>query len=183
MDGQLRHSLLALISLIAISFSSSFSSAQINPTDPENQKIGFEWGLHTGPLLPNQFEDVTEIMPTWGARVGIPSRKGVVEIGVNSSRAYGISIYDGSVSYRGDVVVDTLTGIFYAGLDLYHISPPDVSARVDGGGHIGAGLMTLIGDVAWFRADMKFNINPGTALYIGFGLHFRIPDSGEETPK
>lgn len=146
----------------------------------QDKKIGFEWGLHTGPLLPNQIEQVTEIMPMWGARVGFPNRNAMVEIGATSARAYGTSLYNGHISYRGDITVESLTGIFYAGLDLYHITPPEQSGRTEGGGHVGAGLMTLIGDVAWFRADMKFNINPGTALYIGFGITFRLPDSGND---
>jgi hypothetical protein len=163
--------------LISVFMFSLGAAAQQDQEDPNEQKYGFEWGIHTGPLLPNQVEDVTEIMPTWGVRVGIPHRKATVEVGANSSRAYGTTIYDGFVSYRGDIVVESLTGIFYAGLDLYHLTPPESSGRVEGGGHIGAGLMTIIGDVAWFRADMKFNINPGTALYIGFGVVFRLPES------
>ncbi|HEX4924684.1 MAG TPA: hypothetical protein VFV50_11380 [Bdellovibrionales bacterium] len=150
------------------------------------KKIGFEWSVHTGPLLPNQIEQVTEIMPMWGARVGFPNRNAFVEVGATSARAYGTSLYNGHISYRGDITVESLTGIFYAGLDLYHITPPEQSARTEGGGHIGAGLMTLIGDVAWFRADMKFNINPGTALYIGFGINFRLPegqDAGAPQPQ
>jgi hypothetical protein len=157
------------------------TNAAAQQQDPEKQEYAFEWGAHTGPLLPNQVEGITEIMPTWGARVGFPHRKAFVEIGGTSSRAYGTSIYTGSISYRGDITVETLTGIFYAGLDLHHMTPPDQSGTLEGGGHIGAGIMTLIGDVAWFRADMKLNINPGTALYIGFGIHFRIPDSGENS--
>jgi hypothetical protein len=121
-------------------------------------------------------------MPTWGARVGFPVRKAVLEVGATSSRAFGTSIYDGSISYRGDITVETITGIFYAGLDLYSINPANKSSRVDGGGHVGAGLMTVLSDVVWFRADMKFNINPGTSLYIGFGLEFRLPESQEQAP-
>ncbi|MEQ1876261.1 MAG: hypothetical protein ABL958_06420 [Bdellovibrionia bacterium] len=162
---------------IIMVFCASTQGFAQTPVDPDKEKYGYEWGLHTGPLLPNQFENVTEIMPGWGARVGFPQRKAFVEIGGFAARAYGVSIYNGSISYRGDVTVDTLTGIFYAGLDVYHITPADQTGHMDGGGHIGAGLMTIIGDVAWFRADMKFNINPATALYIGFGLHFRLPES------
>lgn len=166
-----------VIILLSICATQSFAQT---PTEQDKQKYGLEWGLHTGPLLPNQFEGVTEIMPGWGARVGFPQRKAFVEVGGFSARAYGVSIYNGSISYRGDVTVDTLTGIFYAGLDLYHITPAGETGHTDGGGHIGAGLMTLIGDVAWFRADMKLNLNPGTALYIGFGITFRLPESAGE---
>ena len=165
--------------IIAIFCAASPGFAQ-QPQNPGEEKYGFEWGAHTGPLLPNQFEGVTEIMPGWGVRVGFPNRKAYIEVGGFAARAYGVSIYNGSISYRGDVTVETLTGIFYIGLDAYHITPAEQTGHLDGGGHIGAGLMTVISDVAWFRADMKLNINPGTALYIGFGLHFRLPESQDD---
>ena len=41
------------------------------------------------------------------------------------------------------------------------------------GGHVGGGFTAHLGDLLWFRADMKFNLNPGTALYIGFGFEWR----------
>jgi hypothetical protein len=175
MNKQLFRKVRIFLFIFAAVCISSQASAQ-NP-DSEKKEYGFEWGLHTGPLLPNQLEGVTEIMPTWGGQIAFPNRKAFIEIGATSSRAYGTTLYNGYVSYRGDVVVDTLTGIFYAGLDLHHITPSEQTGQVYGGGHVGAGLMTVISDVAWFRADMKLNLNPGTALYIGFGIQFRLPES------
>jgi hypothetical protein len=162
--------------LCAVFIAGSLAYAQEEGKDDHGPKIhGWEYGVHTGPLLPNQITGVTEIMPMWGARVSFPSRKAMIEVGLSNARAYGITMYDGSLSYRGDVTVESLTGIFYLGLDFNHITDATGSTQMVGGGHVGAGLMTLIGDSLWFRTDMKFNVNPGTSLYIGFGLVFRMP--------
>lgn len=143
------------------------------------EPTGSEFGIHTGPLLPNQIDGMSEIQPMWGLRYGTSFKKGMLEASLANSRAEGVIYYNGFLSYRYDVTLEEVTGIIFAGLDLHQwSSPPDDSTRMVAGGHIGGGMMLPIGDAMWFRSEMKFNLNPGTALYIGFGLVLRFPDGG-----
>lgn len=139
----------------------------------ETSKFGNMYGIHTGPLLPNQIPGMTEIMPLWGIRYGIPVRKGTLETGIASARAKGVEYYNGSVSIRGDYNIDDLFALVYAGLDTHYYSPNGSPFTMYFGAHVGGGFAAHLGDLLWFRSDMKFNVNPGTALYIGFGLEWR----------
>lgn len=162
-----------LVSLVA----SQNLWAQENNPDETPKPSGDEFGIHTGPLLPNQIEGMTEIQPMWGARYGTSFRKGFLELSFANSRANGVIYYNGFVSYRYDVVVEGIVGMFYAGLDVHQwSSPPSDATTIVGGGHIGSGMLFPLGDTMWFRTEMKFNLNPGTALYIGFGFVLRFPD-------
>ncbi len=156
-------------------------SAQAQTPPPEGganaQPIGSEFGVHTGPMLPNQIEGMSEIQPLWGLRYGIPSGKGFLEFNLMNSRAEGVVYYNAAGSYRFDVTLDEVTGFVYGGLDVHQwSSPPDDTTRVVPGIHVGGGILMPLGDSLWFRSEMKFNMIPGTALYIGFGLVLRFPD-------
>lgn len=154
--------------------------AQENPEQPENQTpIGSEISVHTGPLLPNQIEGMSEIQPMWGLRYGTPSGKGMLEFNIGNSRAEGVVYYNAYVSYRYDVTLEEITGFLYGGADVHQwSSPPNDTTRVVPGIHVGGGILMPLGDQLWFRSEMKFNMIPGTALYIGFGLMLRFPDGG-----
>lgn len=141
----------------------------------DKNKIGSVFGLHTGPLLPNQVPGMTEIMPVWGVKYGAPVRKGLIEFGVANSRSVGVIYYNGSISMRGDFNLDDMFAVTYAGLDIHYYSPAGSTFNSYFGGHVGGGFAAHLGDLLWFRTDMKFNLNPGTALYIGFGLEWRAP--------
>lgn len=140
---------------------------------------GSEFSIHTGPLLPNQIEGMSEIQPVWGLRYGMPTGKGMLEFGLANSRAEGVLYYNFSGSYRYDLVLEEVTGFIYFGLDVHQwSSPPTDTTRIAPGAHVGGGMMLPLGDSIWFRSEMKFNMNPGTALYIGFGLVVRFPGGG-----
>jgi hypothetical protein len=154
------------------------ASAQ-TPGGNDNAQQGSEWSIHTGPLLPNQIDGMSEIQPVWGLRYGAPSGSGVLEINLANSRAEGVTYYDGYVSYRYDVILDEVTGFIYGGADLHQwSSPPDGTTRVVPGLHVGSGILMPLAGLLWFRSEMKFNMNPGTGLYIGFGLVLRLPGGG-----
>lgn len=128
-----------------------------------------------GTFLPNQIEGVTELLPMWGLKYGFPARKGVVEVGALSAQSMGVSYQNVSLSLRGNIPVDTMVGIVFLGIDGNYYSAPQQPYKLAFGGHFGGGIATHLGDVVWFRADMKFNVNPGTSLYFGFGFEFQIP--------
>jgi hypothetical protein len=154
----------------------SLASAQENQ-DQRQEPLGTELGIHTGPLLPNQIQGMSEIQPMWGLRYSVPSGKGMLEFNVANSRAEGVVYYDAYLSYRYDVHMEEITGFLIVGADIHQwSSPPDDTTRVVPGVHVGTGIMMPLGDSLWFRSEMKFNMNPGTALYIGFGLVLKFPD-------
>ncbi|MGE3974321.1 MAG: hypothetical protein AB7F59_07350 [Bdellovibrionales bacterium] len=149
--------------------------------EPQAETVasGSEIGFHVGPLLPNQVEGMTEIQPMWGPRYSMAFRKGFLEASFANSRANGVIYYNGFMSYRYDITIEGMTALLYAGLDFHQwSSPPEDTTRMVGGGHVGGGMQFPVGDSMWFRSEMKFNLNPGTALYIGFGFMIRMPDGG-----
>lgn len=142
--------------------------------------VKWEFGAHIGNILPNQVPGVTEIAPQWGLRGGY--RLGpiaVAEVGGIAGKGEGVEWTNIHASIRFGVPIETLMGTFFLGGDVHSYEPEGKKRKTFGGGHVGGGIMSLIADRLWFRADMKFNINPGTSLYIGAGLMFRLgPDSG-----
>jgi hypothetical protein len=169
-----------LISMILLC-SAAVSFAQDKQSDEEqggDKSFGTIYGLHTGPLLPNQIQGMTEIMPTWGARYAFPLRKGHLELGLANSQSSGTSYYNVSASYRGDVQLEDMFAVLYAGLDTHYWHPPGEAFLTNFGAHVGGGFAAHLSDQLWFRSDMKFNLNPGTALYIGFGLEWREKGGG-----
>jgi hypothetical protein len=141
-------------------------------------QFGEAYSVHVGPLLPNQIKGMTEIMPTLGGRYAFPMRQGHLELGVANANAWGTSYYNLSASFRGDFSLDDMFGLMYVGLDTHYYNPPAETFNLFFGGHVGGGFAIPIGDRWWLRTDMKFNMNPGTALYIGFGLEWRNPGGG-----
>lgn len=165
----------ALIMILLLSLGTS-APAQDNADSgdaKEDKQFGKIYGLHVGPLLPNQIRGMSEIMPVWGARYAMPLRKGHAEFGLANSQANGTSYYNVSASFRGDYQIEDLFAVAYAGLDTHYWNAPSESAQTMFGFHVGGGFAAHLSDMLWFRSDMKFNVNPGTALYIGFGLEWR----------
>lgn len=150
-----------------------------NKVDEIGQNVGSELGFHVGRLLPDQINGLTEIISGWGLRYGMKTARGFVEAGTTFYNGEGTRYNSISISMRADIPVESMVAQVFAGLDLNQISTPLISeASYLGGGHVGGGILSLISGDVWFRADMKFNINPGASLYIGFGFIVRIPDGG-----
>ncbi|MCB0394327.1 MAG: hypothetical protein KDD25_07195, partial [Bdellovibrionales bacterium] len=137
--------------------------------------------FHIGSLLPNQFDGVTEIQPMFGFRYATPYRgKSLVEFGAAVSKAEGVDLFDGTVSFRGNFPVEDFIMLAYIGIDLYYYSPPDEDFQLGYGGHVGGGFIAHVVDVVYFRSDMKFGINPGTSLYIGFGIEIEFSEGSKD---
>lgn len=144
------------------------------PAQDENSQISSEFGFHLGKLLPAQIEGVTEIMPLWGLRGGFRFGQGFMEFGGIGGNAYGAEWANLHVSLRADMPIEGLVGILYLGGDVTQFKGAGMESKVFGGGHVGGGVYIKISPTVWFRSDMKFNVNPGTSLYIGFGFVFRL---------
>lgn len=141
--------------------------------DITGRSVKYEVSLHMGPLLPDQIPNVTEILPTWGAGVGIRAGDGILEVGGTISRGRGVEFYSTAMSYRIDLPLQGLVAHFLFGPDFHSYQAADRVKKSFGGGHLGGGVLTLISENLWFRSDMKFNVNPGYSLYIGFGFMLR----------
>jgi hypothetical protein len=153
--------------------------AQEDKQDVTGGNVGSEMGFHVGRLLPDQINGLTEIISGWGVRYGMKTSRGFIELGGNFHSGEGSTYNTLSVSMRGDIPVESLVAEVFAGFDLAQISTPLMGeSSYVGGGHVGGGIMALIGGDVWFRSDMKFNINPGTSLYIGFGFEIRFAEGG-----
>ena len=167
---------LAIIFSLFLLFFSPPSWAQLGDTAPYN--AGYEFGAHIGNILPNQVPGATEIQPQWGLRLGFGmGGAATTEITANAGNGEGVKWKQLSVSARMDMPIEELVGIVFIGGDITNYETQGTEAKSFGGGHVGGGVMSLISRDLWFRVDMKFNITPGTSLYIGGGFVFRLGSS------
>lgn len=173
--------------LVIISLASQ-SLAQYPDEEKKAENVR-EYSAFAGVLLPNQIEGVTEQTGMWGLRYAWPKGHNQwIEPGAFLANAWGVTYYNLWLSYRMDIEVESLVGHFFIGPDIHRITrQTDPTGATPGdttqnfiGGHLGGGISSPISDALWFRSDMKFNLNPGTALLVMFSFVFRI-DQGATT--
>lgn len=169
-----------ILALAAWSGPSGAAAQEANAEAMTAAPWGHEFGLSVGSLLPNQIEGMSEIMPLVGLRYAYSLNYGSLEAGVSNSRAHGADYSILSLSYRGELApMPDLSTVFYIGPDLHYYRPTNQgSRRNEAGFHVGSGMMMRLGGPFWLRADMKFNMNPGTALFVGIGITIRAPAGG-----
>lgn len=141
-----------------------------NDKDP-----AFELGFHVGNLLPNQINGVTEIMGLGGLRMGIRMAPGsYFEGGVIMGNGEGQEWKNIHADLRMDVPIENLVALAYIGADSYYYKGQNTGQKLVFGAHAGGGVQLHLTGSTWFRTDMKFSISPGTSLYFGFGLTWRL---------
>lgn len=146
--------------------------------DPTGQNVAWEWGVHGGNLLPNQIPGLTEITGLGGVRGGYRiAQGGFLESGIATGSGYGASWTNLHLAARMEIPVETLVGHVFAGFDAIYYQGAGRDEKLFGGGHVGGGIQAQLGGTVWFRSNMKFTVNPGTSMYIDFGIMFRIPGS------
>jgi hypothetical protein len=152
---------------------SSPALAQDNAIDGSS-----DLSLHVGYLLPNQIPGVTEIMPVFGARYATPFLGTMGEFAFGNTHAEGVDFTTFSAGARVDLPeIDQFVGFVTAGFDFHwYIPNGSTSRQTETGFHLGTGLMMRAVESLWLRSDIKLMAQPGTALYIGFGVMFR-PES------
>lgn len=167
--------LLLIFALCPISLLAQNSNSE---GDPTGQNVLWEWGIHSGNLLPNQIPGVTEITGLGGVRGGYRiAPGGFLESGVATGSGYGATWTNAHLAARMEIPVETLVGHVFAGFDGIYYQGVGRDKKLFGGGHVGGGIQALLGGTVWFRSNMKFTVNPGTSMYIDFGLMFRMPGS------
>lgn len=137
----------------------------------------YEVGFHLGSLLPNQINGVTEIMGLGGVRLGARmSPLSYFEAGFITGNGSGQQWKNLHGDFRMDIPIENLVGIAYIGADSIYYTGTTGGTRIIFGGHVGGGVQTHLAGSVWFRGDMKFGFSPGTSLYIGFGIVWRLGD-------
>jgi len=149
---------------------------------PQVFNAAFEIGPQIGRILANQVEGVTEIHPQWGLWTGFGlGQTTTFEMQMDAGLGNGVEWTQLSSSLRMDMLVETLVGFVYIGIDATQYKGEGLPKKIFGGGHVGGGIMSNLTSISkdlWFRMDMKFNINPGTSLYIAGGFVFRFGKGG-----
>lgn len=135
--------------------------------------------LYGGYMLPNQIDGVTEIVPLVGGRYAFGFPSGAIEAYGENAHAVGVDWTSFGLSLRGEIpVMPGVTGLIYGGPSFHWYVPANDTARhTDYGVHAGVAGLMLVSDTLWLRSDLRFLGNPGTALYLLFGLMFRAPGS------
>lgn len=171
--SQRPHNFLAFI-LVIITASSHALWAQEN-SEELGANVRWEAGFHVGNLLPHQINGMSEITGMGGVRGGYRlSEYSFFEAGFISGNGWSTEWKNLHATFRSDKTIEGIVASIMGGLDLIQYKGTNRPESLLVGGHIGGGLMAQVGGSTWFRSDMKFNIRPGTSLYIGFGLVFRL---------
>jgi hypothetical protein len=157
------------------------TAGSLRAQESEGTAGGSELSFHMGSILPNQIDGVTEILPAVGGRYGFPLNYGAIELGFLNAHAYGVDYKLISASFRGEMTpMPDISTLFYIGPDFHNYLPlGETTRQSEWGFHVGTGVQMHMGGPFWLRGDMKFNMNPGTALSIGFGIAIRARASEE----
>lgn len=143
-----------------------------------------------GPFLPNQIEGITESMPLCGGRLGFRTTQNrYLEFTVLSGASRAQRYILGSMSIRGDTAFDDIIASVYIGGDIHYPTRPFYDAvtgvatgdstSIFFGGHIGGAMWAELTDGVYVRSDLKFNLNPGTSLFLGFNIVLRFDPTGD----
>jgi hypothetical protein len=162
--------LLAVFSTMVIGLASGRAFAQAADGG------GSDMSFFVGYMLPNQIDNVTQILPVFGGRysLGIPNVGGLEFEGLNT-HSNGVDFTSVAMSLRGEIpVIQGINALIYGGPDLHYYIPSGSSSRLtDYGVHFGVAGMMFVTDTLWLRSDLKFLGGPGTQLQLLFGLLFR----------
>jgi len=165
------------IMVCAALFVNSFALAQAQDgaSDVTGANVGYEAGILLGNLLPNQIPGLTEVTGMGGVQAGYRiSSVSFFESRFIVGNGHGANWKNLELSVRFDIPIESLVALVYLGGDAVNYTGVGQGDRIVFGGHLGGGVMSLLGGNTWFRADMKFASSPGTSLFIGFALLFRF---------
>lgn len=134
-----------------------------------------ELHLHLGWIMPNQIENVTEIMPQWGLGYSIGNQTYLGDFMVFNANAAGVNWTTFVVGMRFQFSpFDQFYAAINTGLDLsWYIPEGQSSRRTDLGGHVGVQGMMYLAESLWMGTELRFLGGPGTSLYLGFTATLR----------
>lgn len=164
-----------LIAFIFVFLTSLHGAAQQQGSDSN-----FEMTVQLGKMLPSQIDGLTEILSAYSLRGAYRMTNYNLEFGYLGASGEGATWHDLSLSARADVPFEDLFGQVYIGIDVINYSASS-DEETTGGGHVGGGISMKVARGMWFRTEMKFNFNPGVAMFILFGLTFDFESGGSAT--
>ena len=153
----------------------SFAQSE-NENGPPDSRTSYEFGVHFGTLL-SQRIGVTEPVPGWALKAGMPTLSGVFEAGIYLGNGNGISYRSASFDYRLPFEFDVITGHVLLGVhaDQYATDfPRPASSKFSGGWHYGGGVSQHIVGPVLLRADFRHRFGPGISLEATLGLSIRF---------
>lgn len=171
--------LISALCVLALSAHAQNEDGGGSASSAQGSDAPFEFGIHAGDLLPNQINGISEIMGLGGVRMGFRlAPQSYVEAGFISGNGSGQEWKNVHADVRMDIPVENLVGIAYVGADANYFKGLGRSTSLIFGGHVGGGIQAHLSGSTWFRTDMKFGFSPGTSLYFGFGLVWRLGSGG-----
>jgi hypothetical protein len=187
---------LPLMVILSIIFFGTFAQAQADQ-QPEDGTVNARFASMTkeisavcGTFLPNQIPGVTEYMGLCGGRFGLKiGPNTMLEPQVLAGAGQAQQYILGTLNFRGDVQIDDIIASYYGGADIHYATSPVVNAgapdsqqtNIYFGADIGGALWWDMTDNLALRADLQFNVNPGTSLFFGVSLVLRFAPQGQET--
>lgn len=148
-----------------------------------------EVGIACGEFLPSQIPGMSEVMGLCGGHLGFKiAPKTFLEPQLLAGAGKAQKYLLGSLSFRGDFQIDEMVGSVYGGGDIHYATTPVFnggvatgdSTNVYFGAHLGGAIWFDLTDNLYFRGDMQFLVNPGTSLFIGFGLVLRFAGGSDQ---
>lgn len=166
---------LTILIFIGVYAGQAAAQAGAASVKPQGYDAPVEFGFHLGNLLPNQITGVEEIMALGGVRAGYRlAPESYVEAGFIAGNGEGVEWKNAHLDIRMDIPIENLVAVAYLGGDTNYYKGNAHGGKLIFGGHAGGGVMGHLSGAVWFRGDMKFGFSPGTSLYIGVGLVFRL---------
>ena len=174
---------LATLTLIFLSYYRAEAQEGIKYTNQPYYQMGFT----VGQFLPFGIIGVRDNYPWHGVHFSHPTRLTYIEYMLLSSNAKGVTYYNGSASFRTDYTAyDIDNGFFVMGFSIHRYKRKrTVLQEFDfvnvTGVHAGFGFEGKIVGPVRGRADLKFYLSPGKAVYFGIGLVYRFGGEDNDT--
>lgn len=166
--------------IIYFFFAVSIGVLNLSPAFAEGSDSS-EMNFQFGDMLPDQIDGVTEILPMFGFLYSTSIAGAMLELGFLNAHASGVDYTQFPIRGRYDIPIDQyLNVIVYAGPELNYYTQLGTDSRTSiVGFNLGGGFIYHIMDTLWFRSEMKFSVNPGDSLYVGFGFTWRSGSGGQ----
>lgn len=168
--------------IVAMLLAHSFALAQAPGGAPaggaqDNKDQGtMYFNVHAGRMLPYDIYGVRNIIPYWGLRFGHTFGDAGLEWTIHHTIGKGVTYYDGSVSFAFPSELEGWKFIPFIGLHTHYFKGTTTSGELPWstsmGFHLGVSPLFDFSKNFAFRADFKFNYNPGKSLHVGGGFQY-----------
>ena len=137
-------------------------------------KTGTELTVFVGELLPHQISGLSDMLPVFGGRYGLPFSFGTVEAEFSNSHSFGVDWTNFALSLTGQsTLFPDGSALYFGGVDtsLYR-SLGDQNRQLAVGFHVGGGVILKVVRSFWLRTDAKLMSGPGVTLMVDVGISY-----------